>query len=114
MKASVKFKSGTVNIKAPPPSSSCPTGDVDESRDPLKLLLKENDIIKTWLTALRGTTEHSHLMSVYQRAPCVPVGCTKCNTHCRTMCVSFVFPFKCVAACPAALSVALADTEKQK
>lgn len=49
-----------------PPSPSSPTKDVDECRDPLKLLLKENDIIKTWLTALLGATEERHLMSVFQ------------------------------------------------
>lgn len=70
----------TLNINAPStatvPSYFCPTGDVDESRDPLKLLLKENDIIKKWQTALRGTTELSRLMSIYQPEPCVSTGCT--------------------------------------
>uniref|UniRef100_A0A8C9YCX5 Spermatogenesis associated 17 n=1 Tax=Sander lucioperca TaxID=283035 RepID=A0A8C9YCX5_SANLU len=39
---------------------------LDESRDPLKLLLKKNDIIKTWQTALLGATAQSRLVSVFQ------------------------------------------------
>lgn len=39
---------------------------LDESRDPLKLLLKKNDIIKTWQTALLGATAQSSLMPVPQ------------------------------------------------
>ncbi|KAF3832456.1 hypothetical protein F7725_026121 [Dissostichus mawsoni] len=37
---------------------------LDESRDPLKVLLKKNDIIKTWQTALWGATAQSRLVSV--------------------------------------------------
>lgn len=38
---------------------------LDESEDPLKLLLKKNDIIKTWQTALMGATAWSRLVSVF-------------------------------------------------
>lgn len=40
---------------------------LDESRDPLKLLLKKNDIIKTWQTALLGASVQSRLLSPFQR-----------------------------------------------
>lgn len=49
-----------------PALPSCPFGNVDESREPSKLLLKENDIIKRWQTALLGATEQRHLMCVFQ------------------------------------------------
>uniref|UniRef100_A0A8C2WUD0 Spermatogenesis associated 17 n=1 Tax=Cyclopterus lumpus TaxID=8103 RepID=A0A8C2WUD0_CYCLU len=39
---------------------------LDESRDPLKVLLKKNYIIKTWQTALLGATAESRLVSVIQ------------------------------------------------
>lgn len=48
------------------PSPPRPTRDVDECGERLKLLLKENDIIKTWLTAPLGATEERHLMSVFR------------------------------------------------
>uniref|UniRef100_A0A665SXS1 Spermatogenesis associated 17 n=1 Tax=Echeneis naucrates TaxID=173247 RepID=A0A665SXS1_ECHNA len=50
-----------INKKQQPTTSpSFPRGVVlDESRDPLKLLSKKNDIIKTWQTSLSGDTAQS-------------------------------------------------------
>lgn len=66
VKESIRFRSVILNIRTPATTSHCPIGDIDQSRDPLKLLLKENDTIKTWETALLGATKQSHLMSVFQ------------------------------------------------